>query len=118
MLVRCKRPVERGPLHAQEVGHTLYPLTLVEELLGVALLLHGQLGLTVELHPALLRGLHASVGAHGDQAVLYFGQHPNHLLHGAACGGLGIDVLGQGAQLDPLGTALVQHRDEIAQAAA
>ena len=57
-------------------------------------LLRRQLRLGAELHPTLLGGLHAGAGAFGDQAALQFGQDADHLPHGTAGGGLGVDVLG------------------------
>ena len=81
-------------------------------------LLGGQFGLASEFYPSLLRGLHACVGALGDQTALKFGQDPNHLPHGAACGRLGVDMLRQGAKLDALGAECVQHGKKIAQTAA
>ena len=78
-------------------------------------LLRGQLRLGAEWHATLLGGLHASAGAFGDQAALEFGQDADHLPHGTAGGGLGVDVLRQGLKVDSLGAQRVEQRDEIAE---
>ena len=78
-------------------------------------LLRGQFGLTSEFYSSVFRRLHACAGAFGDQAALQFGQDANHLLHGAAGGGLGVDMLGQGAKRDALVAQRGQHGHEIAQ---
>jgi hypothetical protein len=77
-------------------------------------LLRRQLRLGTEFHPAFLRGLHAGAGTFGHQAPLSLGQDADHWPHGAAGGGLGVDVLGQRAKRDALGARRVQQRHEIA----
>jgi hypothetical protein len=108
-------PVERRPVHLEQRGDHWHGLALGAECTGMGDLLRRQLQLGAELHPTLLGGLHAGAGAFGDQTALEFGQDADHLPHSTAGGGLGVDVLGQGLQFDPLDAQRVQQRDEIAQ---
>jgi hypothetical protein len=86
-------PVERRPVYLEERGDHGHGLALGAEVPGMGNLLRCQLRLGAELHPTLLGGLHAGAGAFGDQAALQLGQDADHLPHGTAGGGLGVDVL-------------------------
>jgi hypothetical protein len=85
-------PVDRRPVHVQQRGDHLHGLALGAELSGMSNLLRRQLRLGAELHPALPGGFDAGAGAFGHQAALQFGQDADHLPHGAAGGGLGVDT--------------------------
>ena len=111
-------PINGRAAHFAQRGDVLRSLALGTEFAGIVSLLVGQFGLASEFYPSGLRDLHPGAGALGDQAALEFGQAPDDLPHGTACGRLGVDMLGQGAKLDALGAECVQHGKKIAQTAA
>src|SRR4030095_455415 len=111
-------PIDGRASDFEQGGDVLRSLALGAEFAGVFSLLGREFGLASEFYPSGLRGLHSGAGALGDQAALEFGQYPDDLPHGAACGRLGVDMLGQGAKLDALGAEVVQHGNKIAQTAA
>ena len=77
----------------------------------------GQLRLAPELHPALLRRLHSGAGALHDQRPFEFRQHADHLPHGATRRRLGVNRLREGTELDAALFEIVQHLDQVAEAA-
>src|SRR4029450_8174391 len=111
-------PIDGRAANFEQRGDVLRSLALGTEFAGMVSLLWGQFGLASEFYPSGLRGLHPGAGALGDQAALEFGQYSDDLPHGAACGRLGVDMLGQGAKLDALGAEVIQHGKKIAQTAA
>src|SRR4029453_13098244 len=111
-------PIDGRTADFEQGGDVLRSLALGAEFAGVFSLLWREFGLASPFFPSGLGGLHSGAGALGDQAALEFGQDSDDLPHGAACGRLGVDMLGQGAKLDALGTECVQHGKTIAQTAA
>jgi hypothetical protein len=81
-------------VYLEQRSNDAHGLDLGTEVPGMGNLLWRQLRLRTELHPTLIGGLHAGAGAFGDQATLEFGQDTDHLPHGTAGGGLGVNVLG------------------------
>jgi len=69
-------------------------------------------------HLRLAPKLHAGAGPLGNHAALKLGQDTDHLPHGAARGRFRVDVLGEGLELDAARAQIVQHGDQVAQAAA
>src|SRR5262249_6921770 len=88
-------PIDGRASDFEQVGDVLRSLALGAEFEDMFSLLRGKFGLASEFHPSGLRGLHPGAGALGDQAALEFGQYAYHLPHSPACGGLGVDMLGQ-----------------------
>jgi hypothetical protein len=81
-------------------------------------LLRGHFRLTAEFHAPTLRGLHSGAGPFADEAALQLGQYADHLPHGPACRRLGVDLLGEGTEFDAALLEVVEHGDQVAQAAA
>jgi hypothetical protein len=106
------------PPDFEKVGHLLPVLALVDQLPGVGNLLRGHFRLTSEFHAPALRGLHSGAGPFADEAALQLGQYADHLPHGPACRRLGVDLLGEGTEFDAALLEVVEHGDQVAQAAA
>ena len=99
-----KDPVERRPVHVEQRGDDSHGLALGAKVPGMGNLLVASASAwgRISPHVAWRSGRR---GALGNQVTLQLGQDANHLPHGAAGGGLGVDVLGQGLKFDPLGAA-------------
>ena len=65
-----------------------------------------------------LRGLHSSACAFGDDAPFQLSQNAYHLPHGAARGCCRVDCLGERMEFHATGAKVVEHRYQVAQAAA
>jgi hypothetical protein len=113
-----KRSVQGWPAHIQKVGHIPPGFGLVDQLAGMVNLLDGKPDLAAKLHASALRCLHSGAGAFGNQAPFQLSQHADHLPHGAARGGHSIDGFGKGMEFHPTGAEIIQHRYQVAQAAA
>ena len=110
--------VESGAAYADELRGLGRRRPLVNQLPRMDEPVGGELHLPPEFHPALLRGLHSGAGALGNQGSFKLRENADHLPHGAACRRLRVDCLGERPELDAALLEVVQHVNEVAQAAA
>jgi hypothetical protein len=71
-----------------------------------------------KFHAAFAGRPDTGAGPFRYEAAFQFREHTYHLPHGAACGGVGVDVLRKGTEFHASVCQVIEHRYQVAQAAA
>jgi hypothetical protein len=87
-------PIKCGARNFEQIGYALAVVfAFLNQFAGVVELLRGEFALASKLNPTALGGFDPSASAFADKAALKLGLEANHLPHGTAGRGVGVDVL-------------------------